>query len=254
MNFRILVNGWNSPDFRSIFGTNVRRTYLKQRNYNILTVDWASDNATNSTRIVDIAGATGVVAGIFIEFLCQFGGINIKDVIVMGQSMGTYVASMIGKYLKGQLPVLYLFDPCRPFYNGFVITSDDAQYVEVIHTSCYRVGIEEPIGDADFYVNNCKTQKGCFLDFFGSCAHQRAHLYFSESLNSNLQPFWAVKCKDFDEFKKNKKCFSKEYIVKMGGDPPEYKKHGIFWLETNNKPPFAKFIGNQPNITNLSPN
>lgn len=203
---------------------------------------------------MDIAGVTGVVGGMFIEFLCQYGDINMKDIIVMGQSMGTYVASMIGKYLNGQLPVLYMFDPCRTTNNNIIITPDDAEYVEVIHTSCYRAGIEKPSGDADFYVNNCKTQKGCFLDIFGSCSHQRAHICFSESLNNNLPPFWAVECKDFDEFKKNKKCSSTEYIVKMGGDPPEHKKRGIFWLETNNKPPFAKSIGYWLNTTNLSPN
>lgn len=58
-------------------------------------------------------------------------------------------------------------DPARPAFEGSAgpdasLDKNDANFVDVIHSSAGTLGYMEPIGDVDFYPNNGKAhQPGC---------------------------------------------------------------------------------------------
>lgn len=58
-------------------------------------------------------------------------------------------------------------DPARPMFEGSAgpessLDKNDAEFVDVIHSSAGSLGYMEPIGDVDFYPNNGKAhQPGC---------------------------------------------------------------------------------------------
>lgn len=107
-----------------------------------------------------------------------------------------------------------------------------------MHTS---VSIQDPIGHADFYPHYGTIQPGCEFDqeITGLCSLLRAYLYFSESLDVNNR-FVAVKCASYSNIL-NKNCNpSDSKRFKMGGEPPNFNINGIFYLEVNKSPPYAK--------------
>lgn len=57
-------------------------------------------------------------------------------------------------------------DPAKPLFElkgpGERVDKSDAANVQVIHTT-NTLGLEEPIGDSDFYPNGGKSQPGCGL-------------------------------------------------------------------------------------------
>ena len=76
-------------------------------------------------------------------------------------------------------------DPALPLF--LVLKSDrlhknDALTVDVVHTCANLAGIEEAIGDVDFYPNGgTHPQPGCGVDLLGSCSHGRAYEFVGES-------------------------------------------------------------------------
>lgn len=72
--------------------------------------------------------------------------------------------------------------------------------------------------------------------FAEKCSHVRAHHLFLESLNSK---FSAIQCRSHEELKKNR-CTFNGVVATMGGDitPSTPKAYGIYYLETNDKPPY----------------
>lgn len=100
-------------------------------------------------------------------------------------------------------------DPAKPAFTskgpGERVDKTDANTVQVIHTS--SIGLDEPIGDADFYPNGGITQPGCSrigkygsmpksISLVGSlvntlnsfsvpaCSHSRAYEYYTESITN----------------------------------------------------------------------
>jgi len=68
----------------------------------------------------------------------------------------------VRKKLKARFTAL---DPARPTFDskgpGERIDKSDAIQVQVIHTNAGNLGIEEMIGDSDFYPNGGTQQPGC---------------------------------------------------------------------------------------------
>lgn len=149
-----------------------------------------------------------------------------------------HVAGIAGKNVRnGRINTIIGLDPAGPLFSirtpSGRLDSADAEYVEVIHTNGRVTGIGFPIGHADFFPNNGMSQPGCFTSF---CSHDRAPLFFIESLNSNN--FYARRCESASEIGRG--CSGT--LVTMGGEPSNARKnvHGIFHLTTNRFSPFAQ--------------
>ncbi|XP_055911895.1 phospholipase A1-like [Eupeodes corollae] len=239
---RIIVHGWFGSEYAAIFPTLVS-AYLKHGNYNVIVVDWGkgaiADYASASQRVKSV----GLLLGKFVDFLHRETKTSFKKIYLIGFSMGAHIVGIAGKSIKrGRIPVIFGLDPALPMFSfentKERLTKDDANYVEIIHTNAGGYGFEEPIGHADFYVNYGNFQPGCLL---AECHHFRAFKVFGESISSKVG-FWGRGCdasvvKSLLKTRKCDKPASKTAL--MGGDSSKKNLTGVYYLETNERSPFA---------------
>jgi len=239
-----IVHGWNA-DIRDGTIQGTRREYLAKGEYNIIGIDWSAGCKTpNYASARYRCAPTGYAISEFMLFLVRDGGANARDFLPMGFSLGGHVVGFIGRGMQSllgfSLPALVALDPAGPLFEESIIPgdhlrSDDADYVEVVHTSGASLGYLKPLGDRDFYVNGGRSQNGCLVVDTG-CSHTRAVALFIESINSKT-PFLATKCASFDSMSKDG-CEFLDEKVKMFNQPLEFGT-GVFYVETNSKSPFA---------------
>ncbi|XP_071872355.1 pancreatic lipase-related protein 3-like isoform X2 [Bombus fervidus] len=126
-------------------------------------------------------------------------------------------------------------DPAGPLFYilNQRLTSEDADFVDIIHTDAGFYGITLHSGHVDFYPNGGhRPQPGCTLiniplsaaDF---CSHQRSYLFYSESVRNHRA--FIGKCQE--------NCTSD--LVPMGFITPRNTR-GVYSLTTNAESPFGK--------------
>lgn len=116
------------------------------------------------------------------------------------------------------------------------LDKSDALFVDVIHTSAKSLGIQNPIGHADFYPNHGSIQPGCpFYDF--ACNHNRARFYYIESI-STPRGFPARRCRNWTPTIKGCTLFPDTYM----GISADRQAYGIFYLRTQAEPPYARYL------------
>lgn len=113
-----------------------------------------------------------------------------------------------------------------------MISRNDAEYVQIIHTNAGKYGTTKSHGHADFYPNAGRKQHGCELEYLDDvCSHRRAWVYYQESVNTR-KPFLAVKCYSYKDFIQGN-CESNT-ITQMGFS--DEKVEGDFYLLTHSNP------------------
>lgn len=241
---RLMIHGWGDNGVTGGAVNIVKESYLDFGDYNYFAIDWSKGSDTsNYITARNRANATGTVMGKFIEFLVREGGITLDTVRIAGFSLGGQVVGYAGKYLKGQLPVIYGIDPAGPlFFENSTdrITHEDAKYVEVIHTNGQKLGHDRPLGHVDFYPNGGRSQPGCKWDLTGNCAHSRALYFFAESINGE-RAFLSKRCDSREDITETG-CKGDGTTRLMGRDPEENQivsERQVYWLRTNDEKPFA---------------
>ncbi|KAB0794804.1 hypothetical protein PPYR_11643 [Photinus pyralis] len=98
----------------------------------------------------------------FINNLNTSHGFQIEDMHLIGVSFGAHLAGVTGYILQTKygytLKRITGLDPLGAGYNcvtcpSLRLNQGDAKFVDVIHTNPGRIGVLEPLGDIDFYVN-----------------------------------------------------------------------------------------------------
>lgn len=111
-------------------------------------------------------------------------------------------------------------DPAGPgFFENLPnrrLHTNDAKYVQAIHTNAGLLGISFPVGHSDFWPNGGKVQPGCLL---GICCHNRVYSLYTESLGTN--GFLATKCNSYSNYKRG--ACKNEENSRMGGLYPNTK-------------------------------
>ncbi|KAM9034399.1 lipase member I-like [Sarcophilus harrisii] len=114
---------------------------------------------------------------------------------------------------KNRGPTNRGIDPAGPGFNNAPIKMrldyTDAQFVDIIHSDAYGLGISHSIGHLDFYPNGGRNQPGCPTSIFAGftyikCNHQRAVFIFISSLATECN-ITAYPCNSYQEYK-NGKC------------------------------------------------
>ncbi|XP_050442779.1 pancreatic lipase-related protein 2-like isoform X4 [Adelges cooleyi] len=234
----------------------MKNELLKNSNSNVILVQWSSwtdyDTATRKTKDV------GHEVANLINTLGELVGLELKNVHLIGHSLGAHAAGFAGKKLQGQVGRITGLDPAGPKFEKANPTDrlnhTDAQFVDVIHTgatSIFGNGIIVPCGHVDFYPNGGKKQPGCVpsnkndvIGIMGElvCDHLRVQDLFTESINSkNL--FVANKCDSYDEYLQGN-CFSSDLTdlnimglkAKQSSSPPGTK----YFLITGDAPPYCR--------------
>ena len=134
-------------------------------------------------------------------------------------------------------------------HADLIISKEDAEYVDVIHTDGLALGFLVPLGHADFYPNGGITQPcSCShvcpdVDCNGWKDHGRAPAYFEESILSPEKfPAWKCDMSWFDFVVSGSCLFETDSPVtsmgewsNSGGAPEE----GIYFLTTKNQAPYS---------------
>lgn len=193
-------------------------------------------------------------------------GYPVDKIHLVGHSLGGQCIGLVSRHLKTlskdrlQIPRLFALDPAAPGFEkdnllstiyGWVtfqksefemISTTDAKYVQIIHTSAGSYGIEESRGHVDFFPNSGSNQMGCELEFPGTrdvCSHRRAWLYYQESVR-NPDAFIALKCNSYDHFTRGK-CNNQTTFMGFSNNT---EIRGNFYLVTHPNPFGTTSLGN----------
>lgn len=214
--------------------------------------------------------------------LVQSKKIRADDIHLIGFSLGSHVAHFASKWFTSlssrngfdsvKIGRITGLDPAaRHFqgYNGSYLNSNDAKFVDIIHTSAVaydgnyldflsqRFGFSEPVGTVDFYPNGgTPPQPDCeamtyysspsITEYF-SCHHNKATDYFTDSLlNLPLTKFISVPCDDYSHLNQCKTMLGRRArenpretaISCMGIEADHYSGRGKQFLT------YAKFVPN----------
>ncbi|CAH1642671.1 unnamed protein product [Spodoptera littoralis] len=231
----VLLHGWiDHPDGR--FSKIVRSAFLEADDMNVIVVDWkdGADIANYFTGIKNTVKSGEGVAR-FIAWLNHMTGADLSLYHIVGYSMGGHQAGVVGRNLDGKVGYITGLDPAGPFwrFNKHKLKKTDAQYTEVIHTHRW-LGYFAPLGHVDFYPNSgvwntCK----CWTVI---CTHDRCFKYFAESLRSG--GFTGRRCRNLRDAKLGRSTLPE--TLKMGGVIPKTGRTGIYYMQTNETPPFSR--------------
>ncbi|XP_018324947.1 hepatic triacylglycerol lipase [Agrilus planipennis] len=236
---------------------NIRRAYFERGNYNVILVDWSYWAIWRPFNAINNIPNVGLDVGDAILKLVSSQALDIKKVHIVGFSMGAHAAGFAGQRVYESLGTkitrITSLDGVGQYYKDVNdterLSSDDADYVDVVHTSW--VGRHDPYGTVDYYVNGKNFQKGCpdILTFerrsiftflidavinLVACSHERSHAYFIESIN--CKGITGTSCSSRDNFDKGL-CKENTKTI-FGEDAPVKDLGGLFYVTTNQHSPF----------------
>lgn len=165
---------------------------------------------------------TGKYAAELINILVNQFNTKLSNFHIIGHSLGAHTAGIIAKHLTvpGKIPRITGLDPALPLYASaakkWLLTPDDAEFVDVIHTSGGNLGFMDPLGHGDFYPNGgVAPQPGCGFDLTASCSHSRSWEYFRETIENEVA-FPTKECDDLKQAKKGKCNADRDITPNMG--------------------------------------
>ncbi|KAF2902680.1 hypothetical protein ILUMI_03509 [Ignelater luminosus] len=194
---KIIVHEWQSSAMSKMC-LRIKDAYLVKYNYNIVMVDWR-DLAKN-TFYTYVVMYTKYIANIISDFTIMLVdyGVNVKNVHLIGYGIGAHIAGFSQEKARNVGRITGL-DPIRQgFMRGVVsyfggqgrLSTNNARFVDVIHTCAGSFGIEFAIGHADFYPNGGQRQPGCgSISNHHLCSHRKALEIFIESIYNKLVAF-----------------------------------------------------------------
>lgn len=131
--------------------------------------------------------------------------------------------------------------------NNQRISSDDANYVEIIHTNAGVLGFSTPTGDYDFYPNGGTLQNGCTVpELYDACSHNRSFKYLAEQLLRLGPEYYALQCESYGKFL-TKQCTDNNITI-MGELERVPAVKGKYFLQTRANSPY----GMGPNFRRLT--
>jgi Lipase len=147
---------------RSTINKDLKNSYLARADLNVIITDWSSVSSIYYEYARYRVGTTGIAVSRFVEWL----NVNYNTLHLVGYDLGAHVAGIAGKNTaRGRINRIIGLDPSRPLFNENTasnrISRGDAQLVEIFHSNGDQLGIFNPVGDIDYYINNGKTQPEC---------------------------------------------------------------------------------------------
>ncbi|XP_060527852.1 pancreatic triacylglycerol lipase [Cylas formicarius] len=236
---KIIIHGYNSDMFLNAL-TELRKEYLKTKDYNIFTVDWSPLN--QSPCYVGAVWNARHVGACTAQLVQRIRDMAAEDIHVIGFSLGAHISNYLSVKLRPyKLLRITGLDPALPGYitpnMDEKLDKSDAEFVDVYHTNAFAQGKIEESGHVDYYFNGGAIQPGCWGEpSFISCNHHRAPLYFAEAINSEIG-FWGWRCPNYFSYILGR-CLPGDIKKVMGAHVAE-RFEGVFIVLTGATPPFA---------------
>ncbi|XP_037527510.1 pancreatic lipase-related protein 2-like isoform X1 [Rhipicephalus sanguineus] len=208
----IIVHGFLSSA-KTEWMQDMKNEILDKENASVVLVDW-SKGCGSVLGYSTAAANTRTVArtlALLVKTLADAGAVALEHVHYIGHSLGAQTGGFFGKDVKqltgGLVGRITGLDPAGPLFEayGIHLTADDADFVDVLHTSVGsgwtdvvqgRLGMRKSCGHVDFYPNGGKQQPGCWK--FSSCSHSKATEFYADSVRYCNFP--TRSCKSYDDF------------------------------------------------------
>ncbi|KAK4877738.1 hypothetical protein RN001_010244 [Aquatica leii] len=232
-----IIHGWKNS-YMSEISVTIKNAILTTADFNVFLVDWGNMARYSYLFSYSVVPEVGKSVATFINDMIASFKLSPKMFMLVGHSIGAHIAGCIGASVDGSVKYIVGLDPAGPLYTSgskqIRLDADDADFVQVIHTSINLLGFKDAIGHADYYPNGGKYQPGC-LEIIGGCSHGRAYKYFVESILRG--GFSAVHCEDYERFKTSM-CTNgrKSYLGQVNLDT---SARGEYYLDTNSESPFS---------------
>ncbi|CAH1407427.1 unnamed protein product [Nezara viridula] len=239
---KVLIHGFLSSSNKPMV-QEIKNALLEQEDVNVIAVDWSKISfGIDYNRIAKKTVDVGAYTAELINFLVE-NGAKPNDFHLIGHSLGAHIAGFAGASIKkGKVARITGLDPAKPGFHNVPIekrlNTNNAKYVDCIHTCVGTLGLTEAICTTDFYPNGGKNmQPGCPFFDFGRCSHIRSYEYFAESINPEHK-FMAERCPSLPVHS-HSGCTSSPIEMGYYISP---SVNGIFYGKTNNRSPFATII------------
>nr|XP_045613284.1 pancreatic triacylglycerol lipase-like isoform X1 [Procambarus clarkii]XP_045613285.1 pancreatic triacylglycerol lipase-like isoform X1 [Procambarus clarkii]XP_045613286.1 pancreatic triacylglycerol lipase-like isoform X1 [Procambarus clarkii] len=240
---------------------SMKDALLSREDCNVISVNWAAGSLTAEYYMIRVrVPSVGEDVSKLLVFLQHAAGLTPDLVHIIGHSLGAHAAGFAGKKMNGTLSRITGLDPAGHMYHQ-VDSADrlyktDAAFVDVIHThgcttllsqwtDCY--GIDENLGDADFWPNGGERQPACAEGGDGpsavkdgsSCDHGMAYVLYTESIiySASTTHFLARPCNSWKMY--NTRICPCSYPSQYMGFNVNPNAHGVFYLNTSITAPYA---------------
>lgn len=154
-----VTHGW-TDDAQKLWVQDIAQKVIRHLDRNVCVVQWKQlsaykyeQAATENTLIVSDYLTK------FIRFLVKTG-LELKDMILIGHSLGAHVMGQTGYNFNGEIGQIYGLDPARAFFTvpedrglQYRLDSTDAKYVQMIITTRGLGGVLFGDGHDNFYPN-----------------------------------------------------------------------------------------------------
>ncbi|KAF6210283.1 hypothetical protein GE061_013387 [Apolygus lucorum] len=245
---KIIVHGWKN-NHQSEIGQGIKDAYIKAKtNANIIIVDWSNGSFRFYNRAKACVPLVANILAEFIDRLVKEQGLNVKNLHIIGHSLGAHVSGLAAVRVKAGKPKRVTgLDPAKPTFDNKdteKISKNSGDFVDIIHSCANRLGLSERLGHIDFYPNRGEAlQRGCLTDYDGSCSHARSYQIFAEAV-TNPKGFKGTLCNNWEDFRGGKcKSGAVQYI---GEAIPAKYVEGAYYLKTAKNAPLA--VGEQSSV------
>ncbi|XP_030383311.1 phospholipase A1 VesT1.02-like [Scaptodrosophila lebanonensis] len=235
---RIIIHGWNQ-NYLTPRVAAMAKAWVSKRNYNVIVVDWRdSESMLYFPSVLAVPGVGKRIAKM-IMFLSNNFQLNLKNLTIIGNSLGAQVAGFVGKALgNGRVRNIVALDAAAPLFDedneNDRISAQDAAYVEGIHTNAGHYGLVKPFGHSDFYPNGGEIQPNTKDK---ALSHNRAVDYYVEAVRNDC--YSTVLCKSLIGALE-KSCGKKRSKVRMGSISNDLHIRGIYYVPVNAKEPYGE--------------
>ncbi|XP_013192735.1 lipase member H [Amyelois transitella] len=213
----VYIPGWlNSPNDEA---AQALVTALLRKNPIVLVID---TRLAFHRGYISSASRVKALANLLYNFIKNVyrEGIPLSAVHLIGFSLGAHVAGITGKLvkkgLKERIGRITALDPARPCFvrlAEYRLDKNDAQFVQVVHSSAGILGLENPVGHADVYVNGVLVKQPECRDrsITLECDHAQAWRLYSESVQ-NDRSLMGRECRSWNELMRGE-CSGNETVV-----------------------------------------
>ncbi|XP_030027643.1 phospholipase A1 member A isoform X2 [Manduca sexta] len=156
----------------------------------------------------------------FLKKLNQ-NGYPLPSAHLIGFSLGAHVVGIVGKMVRNKLDTrigrITALDPAKPCFSKtkYRIDVNDAVFTQVVHSSPGVLGVEEPVGHVDVYLNGIRPQPECMnVTVTLECDHSQAWRAYTKSV-LNKTALVGRECSDWGPLVDDK-CDGREAVVGYG--------------------------------------
>ncbi|XP_013111488.2 pancreatic lipase-related protein 3 [Stomoxys calcitrans] len=239
------------PHMQSDFGSDecnvIKDAKLQLEDGNVIVVDY-SESITNSgdfESIVSLMPHIAEAIGELVMLLKHNFDFSLEHLHVVGFSLGGHISGITAQYLHQSLgeriPRITALDPAGIYFTANTpsdqrLSSDDAEFVEVVHTNAGQQGFLSTCGHVDYYPNGGTLQPGCDEKDM-ACSHERAYQLIPEMwLPLENHELLILKCPSLDYLGMDY-C---RWLSNKMGDLQQRPKDGVYYVETNSVKPYGK--------------